>query len=147
MAEREQEGHHPPGVTTGSPERPAQRLDAPWLAFDLAAEIEQLHNERSWATAGHDAKTLVKEADLRLVLIALKAGGRLAQHETAGRAVIHLLQGQLRVRPSDLVKELMPGDLLAMERDVAHEVEAVDDSAFLLTVAMTGKEEDRDSHP
>lgn len=76
------------------------------------------------------------------MLIALKAGLRLAQHETAGRAVIHLLQGQLRVRLSGLVKELVPGDLLAIERDVAHEVEAVDDSAFLLTVAMAGDAQD-----
>jgi len=65
---------HPPGETTGTGERPPQRMTAPVLAFDLAHEVARLHEQTAWRQGDRNAKTLVKEADFRVVLIALRAG-------------------------------------------------------------------------
>ncbi len=136
MAERPQEQHNPPGVTTGSPERPAQTLARPELAFDLEAELAGIKRERSWIEGDRDAKTLLKEADFRVVLVALKSGARMAQHETDARLTLQTLHGQLRIHLPSHVVTLPAGHLLALDRDVPHEVEAVEDSAFLLTLAL-----------
>jgi quercetin dioxygenase-like cupin family protein len=125
----------PIGETTGTAERPAQHLIGQVLTFDLHAEIEQLHREEAWRTGDHNAKTLTKEPDLRIILVAMKVGARLATHQTPSRVSIQALTGNLRVHLPDRSLDLSSGHLLALEADVPHDVEALDESAFLLTVA------------
>lgn len=134
----EQNRHDPPGWTTASPERPAQQLTAPALAFDLEQEVKQLRNEPSWLRGDRNAKTLVKEAELRVVLTLMKVGARLPKHETDARFTLQVLSGRLRLRLPDGTAELGRGQLAALDRDMPHEVEAVEESAFLLTLAWEG---------
>lgn len=138
MAEHEQQGHNPPGVTTGSPERPAEQMAATAMVFDLAAELEGLHRERSWATGERNGKTLVHEPDFRVVLTAMRAGTRLGEHEADARLAIQTVEGHLRVQLPDRVVDLPANHLLALDRSVPHEVEALEDSALLLTLAWPG---------
>lgn len=63
---------------------------APALAFDLNVEVERLRSEQPWQ-AGHTANTILKYPDLRIVLVALKAGAQLVRHGTIGRISIHCL--------------------------------------------------------
>jgi len=109
-------------------------LSAPLLNFDLNREIQQLRSEGRWQS-GHTAKTLVKYSDFRMVLVAIKAGGRMMQHRTEGRISIHNLTGHIRIHASEQAVELPAGHMLALERDIPHDVEALVDSAFLLTIA------------
>lgn len=125
----------PPGETSGSAQRPAQRLAGPLLTFDLAAEIERLRQERSYQTGDRNAKTLVKEPTLRIVLTAMKSGARLVQHRAAGPVSVHTVAGHLRLHLPDGSADLPAGHLLAFEPEVPHDVEALEESAFLLTVA------------
>jgi quercetin dioxygenase-like cupin family protein len=126
----------PVGQTTGSAERPAQRVAGPVLVFDLAAETEQLRREPALRQNGRNAKTLVKEPDFRIVLVAMEAGARMDEHQAAGSVSLHALSGHLRVHlPSGQVADLPTGHLIALEAGVRHDVEAVEPSAFLLTVA------------
>lgn len=128
-------GRHPAGQTSGTQQRPTHDLARPLLTFDLGAEVELLHGEESWRRNGRNAKTLVKEPDLRVVLVALQAGTRLEEHRAPGRISIHTVRGQVRVRVADQVVELPAGHMLALEQNIAHDVEAQDESAFLLTIA------------
>ena len=114
-------------------DRPAQRLTGPALAFDLAAELAQLRDEGRWA-GGRSARTLVKEPDFRVVLIALHAGARLEQHHAPGPLAIQSLAGRLRLQLAEGPVELPAGHLLTLERAVPHDVEALEESAFLLTI-------------
>lgn len=104
------------------------------LTFDLADEVRRLQSEQPWQ-AEHTANTLVKYPDLRVVLIALKAGGRLPEHRTAGRLSIQTLSGEIHVHAHGRVVEMPVGSLLALDQDVPHDVEAKTDSVFLLTIA------------
>ncbi len=107
---------------------------APALSFDLDAEVRLLEDENPWQAA-HTAKTLVKHPDLRVVLVALRAGARLHQHETGARVSIQTLSGLIDVLLPGTVTELPAGHLVALDRAVPHEVVARCDSAFLLTIA------------
>ena len=122
------------GHTTGSPERPAQQLTGPMLHFDLAAEIGALQQESSWQQGDRDSKTLVKEGDFRAVLTVMRSGARLARHETAARFTLQVLQGSLSVAIEGQTLTLAPGHVLALNHDVPHDVTALTDCAFLLTL-------------
>jgi quercetin dioxygenase-like cupin family protein len=115
-------------------------MDAPFLEFDLTRELEDLHREPEW-NSGQNAKTLVKYDDLRVVLTALKAHARLPGHRTEGRISIQTVTGHIQVRATGRTFELPAGTLLALDQGVPHDVEALEDSAFLLTIAWPGRGE------
>jgi quercetin dioxygenase-like cupin family protein len=117
-----------------------QTMAAPYLEFDMARELEQFDHEAEWPS-GHNAKTLVKHDALRVVLIALKAGSRIPEHHTEGQISIHAISGHIRVHAQGRTFELRPGGLLALDHGLPHDVEALADSAFLLTIASREKPE------
>ena len=111
-------------------------LNRPLLQFDLASELDQLHRDESWLqTTGRSSKTLVKYPDLRIVLIAMKANTRMHEHTAAGRISVHSLYGHIQLRLPEQVVDLPAGHLLALDQCVPHDVEASEDSAFLLTLS------------
>jgi quercetin dioxygenase-like cupin family protein len=107
------------------------------MEFDLPAEIDRLHAETTWST-GHNARTLIKCDDLRVVLSTLRAGARIPEHKAEGRVSVHVLSGHIRVRASGRTFNLRPGGLLALDGGVPHDVAALEQSAFLLTIAWPG---------
>lgn len=115
-------------------------LSASVLQFNLAGEIDRLHQDDSWAhPTGRSSTTLVKYDDLRVVLIAMKANTRMHEHVAAGRISVHTLQGHIRLHLPDQVVILPAGQLLALDQCVPHDVEATEDSAFLLTLSWPQK--------
>ncbi len=122
-----------PTLSTGRsrvPEAASGRL----LQFNLAAEIEGLRHEPAWV-AGRNAKTLVKYADFRVVLTVLRAGTVVRSHRTAGRISVQTVSGAIRMHVEEHSVNLPAGSMLVLDRAVDHDVEAVEDSAFLLTIA------------
>jgi quercetin dioxygenase-like cupin family protein len=113
-------------------------MAAPFLEFDLARELDQLHCEPQ-PTSGQNAKTLVKHDDFRIVLIALKTDARIPGHRAEGRISIQTIHGHIRVRALERTFDLPAGRLLALDQGLPHDVEALEDSAFLLTLAWPGK--------
>ncbi len=73
----------PAGETSSSPRRPPQRLVLPTLSFDLLREQELLRQEESYRSGDRNAKTLVKEHGLSVVLTVMRSGARLQEHKTA----------------------------------------------------------------
>ncbi len=111
------------------------QLAASIMEFDFAAEIAQLRQEDSWKRGtGRSSKTLAKHPDLRIVLTLLQAGAHVKEHKTAGRISIQGVMGRMRLHVSERTVELTPGKLLVLDTEVPHDVEAVEESAFLLTV-------------
>jgi quercetin dioxygenase-like cupin family protein len=109
-------------------------MAAPFLEFDLTRELEQLHGEPEW-DSGQNAKTLVKYDDFRVVLTALKARSRLPLHQTKGRVSIQTVAGHILVRAEGRTFDLPTGTLLALDQNLPHDVEALEESAFLITIA------------
>jgi len=111
-------------------------LSKPLLRFDLASELDQLHREESWLQpTGRTSKMLVKHPDLRIVLIAMKANTRMHEHTATARISVHSLNGHIRLHLPEQVVDLPAGHLLALDQCVPHDVEASEDSAFLLTLS------------
>jgi quercetin dioxygenase-like cupin family protein len=107
------------------------------LAFDLPGEIAQLQREPAWERGDRNAKTLVQEPGLRVVLVALKPGARLDDHQSHAQVTVHMLDGRLLVHLADRTIEAFADRLVSIETGVAHELEALEASVFLLTIAGT----------
>lgn len=106
-----------------------------WVDFDLPAIVRELQAEETYLRDGQAARTLLRASDLRIVVIALRAGKRISEHHAnvtasvqtmTGRVCLHLDEGRAR--------ELAAGQLLVLGPGLAHDVIAEIDSAIVLTL-------------
>lgn len=88
------------------------------------------------ASSGRSARTVYggHQHTLRQTLIALVAGRRLDEHDSPGESTVHVLQGRVRLVTGDDGWEGSPGDLIIVPA-ARHALEALEDSAVLLTVS------------
>lgn len=108
--------------------------------FDLFKEIADAEQKKPWQS-GHSAKTLFKKHDLRVVLVTMEDAARMNEHHADGTLSIHVLKGQIRVTTHGQPHDLRTGNLFTLAASVRHDVEAVGDSAFLLTISWPSSEE------
>jgi quercetin dioxygenase-like cupin family protein len=132
----------PRGQTGGSTERPARQVSHQVSVVDLAGEGDMLRGESSWQQGDRNAKTFVRESALRVVLTVLKAKAVVKQHRVPGPATVQVLSGRLALRLPGQAVELSAGQLLAIEADLPHDVQAIVDSAFLVTIAWPAGQRD-----
>jgi quercetin dioxygenase-like cupin family protein len=127
----------PAGQTSGSAQRPPHELSRSVTVLDLSEEVAALRREPAWQQNDRNAKTFVKEADLRMVLTVLKQGAVVTEHRAPGTAVVQALSGRIRLRIADRLVELPAGHVVILERDLPHDVEALEESAFAITIAWS----------
>jgi quercetin dioxygenase-like cupin family protein len=129
---------HPTGKTTGTAHRPGHEHAGAALTFNLSSEITRLMEEETWNRSGRNSRTLVKEPNLRAVLLTMKAGTQIVEHQAAARLSVQVLSGHLRMQVPDDSIDLPAGNLLVLDHSVGYEINALDTSAFLMTVAWEG---------
>ncbi|HZT95732.1 MAG TPA: cupin domain-containing protein [Chloroflexota bacterium] len=125
------------GRTTDPAAYGDQLAAGPMLQYDVSSEAESLMAAPSYRRGEPSGKTLLKEPDLRLVLLALKAGTQMREHDASGPVAILVFRGRCRVRTEDRTFELGPGGLLTLEPDIEHDVLAVEDSVLILSIGRT----------
>lgn len=109
------------------------------LHFNLPGEMLQLRSQDSWQRGtGRSSKTLAKYPDFHVVLVLMKAKTRMNEHHVDARISIHALEGRIRVRISGEVVDVSAGELVALDYAIPHDVEALEESAFLLTISWPG---------
>ena len=118
-------------------------LAVPLLQIDLDQELQQLRREDSWhRETGRSSKTLAKYPDFRIVLILMKSGTRMRQHKAEGRISIQQLKGKVCIHLAERKVTVSAGHLLALDCGVLHDVEALEESALLLTISWRREKSD-----
>lgn len=131
----------PPPAAAPPPGRMRETLEptaGAFLHFDLAQEMRQLEAEHPWQS-GRNAKTIVKFPDFRVILIMMRGQSRIPGHHADGRVSVHTLSGHVRLQLAQQSVDLPAGQMLVLDHGVRHDVEALEDSAFLLTIAWDGR--------
>lgn len=83
----------------------------------------------------------MKANGLRLVLEVLRGGEELAEHRAPGPITVQVLEGEIRFHTGEDTFRVREGEVLALPAGRPHSVEAVRDSAFLITIAPAERKE------
>lgn len=106
-------------------------------SFSLSSQISEMKLEESWGKSGRSSRTLIKVGAMRLVLNAMKAGTEIKTHHATGPISVHCIEGKLKFNTEERTVTLQKGELLTLEELVKHSVEAIEETVFLLTVALS----------
>lgn len=106
--------------------------------FDLEAIARDLRGEEAYLANGHTARTLIRVSDLRLVLVAMRAGSEMSEHRANETASVHVLSGKIQLGLPERSVGLGAGHVLTMPKGRRHSVKASEESVFLLTLGWRG---------
>ncbi|HED06314.1 MAG TPA: hypothetical protein ENI61_06495 [Ignavibacteria bacterium] len=119
--------HQRPGLR----EKP---LKAPLLSFSIEKEIEELQKEPAWKKGDRNAVTLQKDPNLRVVLISLHKGVTLHEHKVEGPITLFVLSGKINFIAGEDKVSAKSNGLIVLDKAIPHDVEALEDTAFILTI-------------
>ena len=108
--------------------------------FDLQREIADSEQKKPWPSGLH-ARTLFKKHDFRVVLIAMEKAARMKEHHADGTISVQVIKGCIRFSTQGQTHELQAGQMLTLGASIKHDVESLEDSAFLLTIAWPSSQE------
>ena len=106
--------------------------------FDLTHEMGS-EQKRPWPM-GHTARTLFKTTDFRMVLISMEKGSILKEHHADGTISVQVLKGSIRFAAKGETHTLHPNTVVTLGASIKHEVEALEESGILLTIAWPSAE-------
>ena len=92
---------------------------------------------------GRNARTLLKQGPLRVTLVMVRAGGKIAPHRADGPITVQILNGDIQFRVSGREHRLTPGDLLVVNAGVEHDVGSEGGGTFLLTLVQSERTDPR----
>jgi quercetin dioxygenase-like cupin family protein len=119
--------------TSGQALRPSR---GGFALIEVADEIARLRAKLEATGTDREAASVVKDYGLNVMLMLLKAGAQLHEHRTKGPLTVQVISGRVRIVAANAPHELGAGAILALDREVPHRVEALEQSALLLTTAM-----------
>lgn len=111
-------------------------VDALIAEFNIPLIARQLKTGPEWHSKKRNSATVFKSDDLHVLLMAMHAVTRMVGHKVDVPLTIHVLEGRIKVITNKDVMALEKGALLVLEAGIAHEIEAVKESVFLLTLAL-----------
>ncbi len=122
-------------ATSGTARRQAHQMSGRGLVFRVAEEVASLRHDLEHTSGGRAAKTLAKTEGLRVTLILIKKDVALNPEATAGGASLEVVAGRLRVHAGGEPWDVGPGELIVLADNLREPVTALEETAFLLTVA------------
>jgi quercetin dioxygenase-like cupin family protein len=108
--------------------------------FELLREIIESEQCKPWVSGIH-ARTLYKKQDFRVVLISMETAAQMKEHHIDGTSSVQVLKGHIRYSTKGQVYDLRAGSLLTLGASIKHEVEAMEESVFLLTISWPANRE------
>lgn len=120
------------------PYRPVDLNVSTTKPFPLMPMAEKLMEEAHSATSGRASLTLAHGDEMTMVLVVLKAGTTLEDHQAPAAATVVALSGNIIFTTSSEKTTLEQGEAVTFTADVLHAVYASEDSAFLIVIGGKG---------
>lgn len=112
------------------------------LTFDLPSIIAELRQEESYLRSGRAGRTLVKAGPLVLTVTLIRDGVEVGTHHAETPMTLQVLEGGLSYRIGDEDAELGEGEFLFFGPGHAKDIQALDDTALLLTITRDDEGDD-----
>ncbi len=106
------------------------------MTVKLADEIARLKSTAEWTSGDRHAVSLVKDDALNVLLMMLKKGSHLHEHRTKGPITVQVVSGSIRFSGGSDQRIISAGEIVALDRGIAHSLEALEESALILTTAI-----------
>lgn len=116
-----------------------KKLDQPMMAFAIAEEISKIKADQPSTNQGKRSAVLAKNEHVSIVLAVLARGEALQEHQTDGQITVTVVEGAIRFDALNERVRLNAGGLLTLRPGIRHSVEALEDSAFVITVCAPTK--------
>lgn len=113
-------------------------LTGPNLVFDFAQHLKELRADDAYRRSGRVGRTLAKDGPLRLTLVAMAEGVQVDTHLAETPITLQPLEGRIRYRVEDETFELEAGQILYFGPGHAQDIQALEDTALLLTITAQG---------
>lgn len=104
---------------------------------DLHEVAGRLIGEAQRAASGRAAETIFSGSVQRSTVVALTADAEMGEHDSPPAALLHVITGRVRLHTHDQEWVLGAGQVVAVPSR-RHGLDALEDSAVLLTVALHG---------
>jgi quercetin dioxygenase-like cupin family protein len=117
-------------------DRTPRPLMGPVLNFNLPQEVSALRGEPAYQH-GHNARTLIKHSEFRLVLVVLRKNAEVHEQKSSERIALQPIAGHVRLQLATEAVNLHADQVLSLDRDITYRIEAVEDSAILLWVGWS----------
>ncbi len=114
-------------------------LNAELVEMNLQQFIDQLKSEKPWLEGDRNSVTIFKSETMRIVLMGFHANAVLTTHKANGVISVQVVEGEINFSTADQTSHLQKGHMIALQANVLHSVTALQDSFFLLTLAMNQK--------
>jgi quercetin dioxygenase-like cupin family protein len=104
------------------------------IAVDIRAEIARLKSEPAWAANDRHGSSLVKGEGINVALMMLKKGAKLQEHHTRAPLTVQVVDGRVNFTANGKTQAVAAGTIVALDRAIEHSIEALEESALVLTV-------------
>lgn len=81
---------------------------------------------------GLGVQMVAQSAHARHVLFSFKAGQGLREHQTTSQITVQVISGEVTFSAEDNTRQLTAGQMVLLEGDIPHAVEATSDAVMLL---------------
>jgi len=117
---------------------PDRVMDENLLTFCLPDIIEKIKAEDA-ENGSRNAITLMKNSNMRIVLIILHAGAEMNFHECSNTISVQVIEGEISFQTHNQSIHLTTGALLSCHEEYHHTLTAVEETVLLLTIAIGRK--------
>jgi quercetin dioxygenase-like cupin family protein len=98
-------------------------------------KVLSLADETKFAANGIVSRTLLRTANLRVVLFGFAEGQELTEHTSTQHAVVQILSGECEISLAGKPHPAKAGDLIYLPPHLAHAVRATQKFSMLLTLS------------
>jgi quercetin dioxygenase-like cupin family protein len=122
-----------------TPQRPdgERILNADLVQMDLNQFVLQIKGESTWLESDRNSMTIFKSDILTIVLLGLHQNAEMKTHQANGVISVQVLQGRIKFTTEEKTVSLEKGQMIALHENIPHSVMALEETFFLLTIAMT----------
>lgn len=110
--------------------------DAELVVLNLNKAQEQIKSEPAWFNSDRNAITLFKSEGLRIILMALHTEAELKAHKAPGIITVQVLEGEIKFKTGKQESNLGKDEMLTLHAGITHNVFAIKEAVFLLTIAI-----------